>query len=299
MSNNPLQEFMGDCNRRLNIALDGCLPLVSAAPFKLHEAMRYSVFNGGKRLRPILVYATGHALGVNFAELDGPACAVELIHCYSLIHDDLPAMDDDDLRRGKLTSHKVFGEAMAILAGDALHSLAFNVLCRHTHANIAESARLKMVDTLSKASGSLGMAGGQAIDMTAVGDKLSLAELENMHAQKTGELIRASVVLGALCQENVEENTLRLCTEYAKCIGLAFQIKDDILDIEAESATLGKTQGQDMAHDKPTYPSILGLQQAHQSAAELRDKAISSLSSFGASADPLRWIADYIVQRSF
>jgi farnesyl diphosphate synthase len=257
--------------------------------------MRYAVLNGGKRVRATLVYATGEAVGADSALLDAPACAVEFIHAYSLVHDDLPCMDDDDLRRGKPTCHRVYGEANALLAGDALQSFAFQVLC--DGASNAERG-MQMVATLAHASGSLGMAGGQAIDLAAVGRDLGLDELENMHRHKTGALIRASVRLGALCGAHVNARQLDQLDAYAACIGLAFQVRDDILDVEADTETLGKTQGADIALNKPTYPSLLGLAAAKQKAEELHERAISELADFDARADGLRGLSAFLVNRS-
>jgi farnesyl diphosphate synthase len=279
---------------RANRALEACLPAADRAPTELHEAMRYAVLDGGKRVRATLVYASGEAAGADPALLDAPACAVELVHAYSLVHDDLPAMDNDDLRRGKPTTHRAFGEANALLAGDALQALAFEVL-----AEGADRAPrgLEMVATLARASGSLGMAGGQAIDLAAVGRQLSLDALENMHRHKTGALIRASVRLGALCGSDVSATALEQLDGYAACIGLAFQVRDDILDVEADTETLGKTQGADIALDKPTYPSLLGLDAAKQKAVELHERAIAELAGFDARADALRGLSAFIVNR--
>ena len=258
--------------------------------------MRYAVFNGGKRVRPVLVYAAGQAVDAPPAFLDGPACAVELIHAYSLVHDDLPSMDNDDLRRGKPTCHKAFGEATAILAGDAMQALAFHIL---VHGEGLDAARrVEMIDALSHAAGSRGMAGGQAIDMAAVGKQLTVAELENMHIHKTGALIRASVQLGALCAPQLDRQHLKQLDHYAKCIGLAFQIQDDILDEEGDTETLGKTQGADRERNKPTYPAILGIEGSRALAQELLDDALQSLQGFGPQAEPLRDIARYIVERT-
>lgn len=284
--------------RRADAALDRWLPAEDTLPQTLHRAMRYAVFNGGKRVRPVLTYATGHALDLEAAQLDAPATAVELIHAYSLVHDDLPAMDDDDLRRGKPTVHRAFDEATAILCGDALQSLAFYLLAHHGDAAIPAGQRLQMLETLALASGSRGMAGGQAIDLASVGKELNVAELENMHVHKTGALIRASVKLGALCLPDIEQQTLARLDHYAKCIGLAFQIQDDILDVEGETETLGKTRGADQARNKPTYPALLGLDGAKSLAAELIEDALQNLVSLGDRAEPLRWIARYIVQRT-
>ncbi len=292
-----LKFLLGEYQSRTETVLEHWLPKANIAPTSLHEAMRYSVLNGGKRVRPFLVYATGRALGVTLDALDGPAAALELIHAYSLIHDDLPAMDDDDLRRGKPTCHKVYGEAMAILAGDAIQTLAFHILAHDQAITAPATRRLRMVDTLAQASGSRGMCGGQAIDLEAVGKSLDLPALENMHIHKTGALIRASVMLGALAAESADEALMKRLDHYAKCIGLAFQIQDDILDIEGDTETLGKPQGSDIASDKPTYPALLGLDGARERASELRDEAIASLQPLDNQADPLRWMAEYIVAR--
>ena len=279
-------------------ALDQRLPAADLHPCALHQAMRYAVLGGGKRIRPVLVYLSGAAVGAAPETLDGPACAVEFIHAYSLIHDDLPAMDNDDLRHGQPTCHKAFGEALAILAGDALQALAFQVLGQD-EAMVADSAlRLRMLGVLAQAAGSRGMAGGQAIDLAAVGQELSLAELENMHIHKTGALIRASVLLGAISQPAVEPVVLERLDRYAKCIGLAFQIRDDILDVIGDTATLGKTTGADRALDKPTYPALLGLDGAREHARMLHEEALASLQPLGPEAEPLRWLASYIVERA-
>lgn len=292
-----LAEQLKQYGLRVERALDRWLPAADILPGRLHEAMRYAVLDGGKRVRPALVYAAGQALEAPEDVLDAPAAAVELVHAYSLVHDDLPAMDDDDLRRGKPTCHKAFGEAFAILAGDALQALAFQMLAQHT-SGIPAGQRIEMVDTLARASGSRGMAGGQAIDLDAVGKDLSLPELETMHIHKTGALIRASVRLGALCSAEPDPERLKRLEHYAKCIGLAFQIHDDVLDVEADTSVLGKTQGSDIARDKPTYPALLGLDGSKQRAAELRDEALESLASLGAGADVLRALARYIVERT-
>jgi farnesyl diphosphate synthase len=284
--------------QRADTALDRWLPAEETLPQNLHRAMRYAVFNGGKRIRPVLVYAAGHSLAVPAARLDAPAVALELIHAYSLVHDDLPAMDDDDLRRGQPTVHKAFDEATAILCGDALQSLAFYVLARHLDPAVPSEQRLQMHEALALASGSRGMAGGQAIDLAAVGQELNVAELENMHVHKTGALIRASVKLGALCQPDIDEQALDRLDHYAKCIGLAFQIQDDVLDVEGDTETLGKARGADIARNKPTYPALLGLDGAKRLANELIDDALQSLCELGEAAEPLRWIARYIVQRN-
>lgn len=277
-------------------ALDARLPPAGDEPRQLHEAMRYAVLNGGKRVRAVLVYATGETVGTPAEALDDAACAVEMIHAYSLVHDDLPAMDNDDLRRGQPTCHRAFDEATALLAGDALQSLAFEVLLRNGD-QISVPQRLAMARALASASGSRGMAGGQAMDLSAVGKTLGPAELENMHVHKTGALIRASVRLGALGRDGVDEETLALLDRYACCIGLAFQIRDDILDVEGDTEVLGKQSGADIARNKPTYPSLLGMGPAKQKAADLHEDAMKSLAGFGPEADPLRWLSEYIVSR--
>jgi farnesyl diphosphate synthase len=230
--------------------------------------------------------------------LDGPACAIECIHAYSLIHDDLPAMDDDDLRRGRPTCHKAFDEATAILAGDALQALAFRILSQDAAAVESPALRLQMIDRLATAAGSRGMAGGQAMDLDAVGRSLDVAELESMHVHKTGALIRASVMLGALSRPGIEAGVLEHLDDYAKCIGLAFQIQDDILDVVGDTETLGKRQGADRALNKPTYVSVLGLEEARLRARSLHESALQRLAGFGDEAEPLRWLSGYIVQRS-
>lgn len=283
---------------RVDAALEHWLPASDIEPRRLHAAMRYSVFNGGKRLRPILVYAAGHALGIDENILDVPASAVECIHAYSLIHDDLPAMDDDDLRRGKPTCHRQFDEATAILAGDALQAQAFHILARGLQDKLAPDSVLAMLDLLALASGSRGMAGGQAMDLAAVGVAISEAELENMHIHKTGALIRASVKLACLCAPSTNNGQLQKLDHYGKCIGLAFQIMDDILDEIADTHTLGKTKGADRAKNKPTYPSIVGLEASRQLANELCNDAIASIQAFDKSATALRDIARYVIDRT-
>ena len=293
----PLPTVLRAYQERIEHALDRCLPALATHPTQLHQAMRYVVLGGGKRVRPALVYAIGSAVGVADQALDGPACAVELIHAYSLVHDDLPAMDDDDLRRGQPTCHKTFDEATAILAGDALQSLAFHVLAQDPAMTATAEVRLKMIATLAQASGSRGMAGGQAIDLAAVGRDLSVAELEDMHIHKTGALIRASVLLGALSQPALDAAQLARFDHYAKCIGLAFQIRDDILDVEGDPALLGKAPGADQFRNKPTYPALLGMTGARQRCEELCGEALASLAGLDERAAVLRWLCEYIVQR--
>jgi geranylgeranyl diphosphate synthase type II len=292
-----LLELIQEYRPRIEEALDRWLPPADTHPKQLHEAMRYAVLGGGKRMRPLLVYATGDALGIDRSQLDGIACAVEVIHAYSLIHDDLPAMDNDDLRRGRPTCHKVFGEAAAILAGDALQALAFYILAHDNAITCPAEDKVKMIETLALACGSRGMAGGQAIDLAAVGRTLGIAELEDMHIHKTGALIRASVLLSALSEPDIPQDTLDRLDHYGKCIGLAFQIRDDILDVEGDTQTLGKTQGADIAMSKPTYPALIGLDGAKQRASELHEEALTALEPLGPRANRLREISRYIVQR--
>jgi len=282
---------------RVEDSLEKWLPGADVQPAHLHQAMRYAVLGNGKRIRPVLVYATGEAFGVPLETLDSPACAVEIIHAYSLIHDDLPAMDDDDLRRGRPTCHKAFDEATAILAGDALQALAFYILAHSPAIRVSAEQRIMMISILAQASGSRGMAGGQAIDLAAVGKILNIAELENMHIHKTGALIRASVELGALSTDNIDPGAFERVSRFAKCIGLAFQIQDDILDVESNTEILGKPQGSDIQRNKPTYPSLLGLAGAKKAAGELHAEALEALGDFDHKAEVLRDLADYIVQR--
>lgn len=266
---------------------------------RLYEAMQYSVLLGGKRIRPLLVYGACEALNGLLEKADGPACAIELVHAYSLIHDDLPAMDDDDLRRGKLTTHKAFDEACAILAGDGLQALAFDVLANPKLNVQPPVIVLQMVQVLAKAAGAQGMVGGQAIDLASVGKKLDQRALEIMHTHKTGALIEASVTLGALASGHATIPQMEALQIYAKAIGLAFQIQDDILDIESDTQTLGKTQGSDLTHDKPTYPALMGMDAAKQYVKELHQQAMDSLQFFSDSAQVLRDLADYIIERRY
>lgn len=292
-----LADRMQAWRARTDQALDSWLPKADIEPFRLHEAMRYAVLNGGKRMRPILVYAAGMAMAVPEKHLDAPACAIELIHAYSLVHDDLPAMDNDDLRRGKPTCHRAYDEATAILAGDALQALAIHTLSHGLDPEIPSEQRLAMIDLLAVSSGSRGMAGGQALDLDAVGKSLSEPELENMHIHKTGALIRTSVLFGILCSNQPDAQKQEKLDHYAKCIGLAFQIHDDVLDETADTHTLGKTQGADRARNKPTYPAIIGLDASIKLAKELVQDAIDSLSGFDDNAIPLRQIAHFVIDR--
>jgi farnesyl diphosphate synthase len=290
-------DWISALQMRVERALERVLPSAGILPERLHEAMRYAVLGKGKRLRPLLVYSTGTALGVSKIALDAPASAVELIHAYSLVHDDLPSMDNDDLRRGHPTCHKAFDETTALLVGDALQSLAFQVLAGPDLA-IPATNQVRMLMLLAEAAGSQGMAGGQAIDLEAVGKHLTLPELENMHRLKTGALIRASILLGAWCHPDIDQRTLESLDRFAQCIGLAFQIQDDVLDVESDTTILGKPQGSDRARDKPTYPSLLGLAHAKAKARSLLEEAHRALRTIDVPTERLEWLADFIVERS-
>ncbi|MHB8698076.1 MAG: polyprenyl synthetase family protein [Sulfuricaulis sp.] len=282
---------------RVEGALEARLPAPAPGLHSLHEAMRYVTLAGGKRVRASLVYAAGAAVGASDAELDVPASAVELIHAYSLVHDDLPCMDNDDLRRGKPTCHKAYDEATALLAGDALQSLAFEVLANDSVLTVSAARRLRMLTLLAQAAGSHGMAGGQAIDLASGGKTLALAQLEDMHRRKTGALISAAVLLGAYTCENVQPAILQALEEYSHTIGLAFQITDDILDVEGQTETLGKNTGVDRARGKPTYPLLLGLSAAKIRAKALHSQALESLVSLGDNGWILAELAGYIIER--
>ena len=283
--------------QRVDAVLDHWLPDEEVNPGKLHSAMRYAVLAPGKRVRPILVYATATALGIKLEQVDGAAAAVEIIHAYSLIHDDLPAMDDDDLRRGRPTCHRQFDEATAILAGDALQALAFYIISHDPAMTPNSAARLEMIEKLALFSGSRGMAGGQAIDLAAVGKSLNIAELETMHIHKTGALIRTCIQLSALSCDRLSKTQFNALDSYAKSIGLSFQVQDDILDVVSDTETLGKTQGADIARNKPTFPSIIGLQASQEKARDLHHNAIQALSIFGEEAEILRYISAWFVER--
>jgi geranylgeranyl diphosphate synthase, type II len=277
--------------------LDRRLSLADPGTARLGEAMRYSALGGGKRLRPVLVYATGEALGAAPELLDDAAVAVELIHAYSLVHDDLPAMDDDDLRRGRPTCHKAYDEGTAVLVGDALQALAFEIIAGDESA-LPVAARLQQIQVLAQGIGTAGMAGGQAIDLAAVGKPLSADALERMHRRKTGALIRASVLLGAIAAGVVRGRQYNALAVYGAELGLAFQIQDDVLDVAGETAALGKTAGADAMRGKPTYPSVHGLENAAGLARLHRDRAVSALDGFGPQAAVLVMLADIVVERS-
>lgn len=289
-------DFLATCAEDTEHALSKLLTGSNVAHARLLEAMQYSTLNGGKRIRPALLIAAAEALGAPRDKAILPACAMEMIHVYSLIHDDLPAMDNDDLRRGKPTCHRAFDEATAILAGDALQALAFKSLANAPHLN-AET-RLRMIDVLADASGAEGMVAGQSIDLAAVGQPLTIEQLETMHLYKTGALIEASVVLGALCANKGDAATISILRSYARCIGLAFQVKDDILDVESDTATLGKQQGADAALNKPTYVSLLSLEGAKHKCRQLHELAMSELELLkDANIQMLRALSEFIVNR--
>ena len=283
---------------RVEATLEKLLPGADHAPARLHSAMRYAVLGGGKRVRPLLAFAAGELVGADKARLEVAASAVELIHAYSLVHDDLPCMDDDQLRRGKPTVHVEFDEATALLVGDSLQSLAFQTISETVLASDPRR-QLKMVMTLASAAGSRGMAGGQAIDLNSVGARLSVPELEFMHVHKTGALIRASVLLGALCADETDGIDLDVLDRFAKVAGLGFQLVDDVLDAESSTATLGKTAGKDANDNKPTYVTILGVAQSRTLATEMYDEALTVLDLLPQGGARLRDIAQFIFHREF
>lgn len=292
------QEWARTHQQQMESVLAKHLPSADVAPTRLHEAMRYAVLGGGKRVRPLLAFAAGELTGADRSRVEIAASSVELIHAYSLVHDDLPCMDDDELRRGKPTCHVQFDEATALLVGDALQTLAFQLLSEFRLAD-DPLRQVEMIKTLAVATGSRGMAGGQAIDLESVGQALTLPELEFMHILKTGALIRASILLGALCGQNLEQDELHQLDHFAKCIGLAFQVVDDVLDADSNTATLGKTAGKDAENNKPTYVSLMGLDAARRLADELRRDASDALQAFGERALRLQQLADFIVSRKF
>ncbi len=285
-----------DYLERLQRGLDGWLLPAQHHPARLHEAMRYAC-DGGKRLRALLIYAAGEVLGVPARALDAPACAIELIHAYSLVHDDLPMMDDDDLRRGKPTVHKAFGETIAVLAGDGLQALAFHALAREDDAGTEPRQRLKMIDLLAEAAGSRGMVGGQVIDLQSESKTLTLAELEALHIHKTGALIRACLLMACHAKAPIDATHMEALDRYGKCVGLAFQIQDDVLDEIGQTSALGKTAGKDKVHQKSTYPAVMGLPAAQQRATDLFNEARNALSVFGERGAPLKWLSEHIQGR--
>ena len=292
------QSWAASRQSRIEAFLEKVLPAPRIAPERLHAAMRYAALGGGKRVRPLLAFAGGELCGADPERVVVAGAAVELIHAYSLVHDDLPCMDDDVLRRGKPTCHVEYDEATALLVGDALQSLAFQLLGEYRLTD-EPAEQLHMVNLLASASGSRGMAGGQAIDLDSVGKKLSVPELELMHIHKTGALIRASALLGARCGSALDGEELAQLDAFAKLIGLAFQVVDDVLDADAPTATLGKTAGKDAHRNKPTYVSALGVAESRRFAEELRQNALDALERFGERAARLRQLADFIVLRKF
>jgi len=299
MTKHIFQSRLEAYQKRVDIALDKYLPSDDPPEHNLAAAIRYSVIGGGKRIRPAMVYAAGEAMGVSTDLMDIPACAVEMIHAYSLIHDDLPAMDDDDLRRGRPTCHKHFDEATAILAGDALQALAYEILAKDNHKELTPEHRIEMLSLLTEASGAHGMAGGQAVDLASVGKQLTLEQLEHMHQLKTGALIRASILLGAMCKQDISQQEIDMLSKYATYIGLSFQIQDDILDVISDTETLGKPQGSDQKQKKPTFPAIIGLEKSRQLALEQHQLALKTLEHLDEKADSLRQLSAYIVERQF
>ena len=297
MSTLPFADWMAATQARVETALANSLPGADSIPARLHDAMRYATLGGGKRVRPLLAFAAGELTGATADRLDVVACAVEMIHAYSLVHDDMPCMDDDVLRRGRPTCHVEYDEPTALLVGDSLQTQAFELLAS---PSLGDPARqLEMIALLAHASGSRGMAGGQAIDLASVGKPLDQPELELMHALKTGALIRAAVLLGALAGETLSADERSNLDRFAKRAGLLFQVVDDILDCTASTATLGKTAGKDEAADKPTYVSLLGLDAARAYADELRSDALAALAIFGGRAARLTQLADFICHRQF
>jgi farnesyl diphosphate synthase len=282
---------------RMEQALAARLPEAQLIPERLHAAMRYVVLGGGKRVRPALLFATALTLGLTEDMVEGAACAIELIHAYSLVHDDLPAMDDDDLRRGRPTCHRAYDEATAVLVGDALQPLAFELLARDAALPASSSIRLQLIGLLAHASGSRGMAGGQAIDLAAEGRALSVEELEAMHERKTGALIRASVLMAAACVPELSHRMHAALASYAQAIGLAFQIQDDVLDVTGDVATLGKAVGADMKLAKPTYAALSGVLAARERINVLHDQASEALAPFGSAAEPLRLVSNWLLAR--
>jgi farnesyl diphosphate synthase len=284
---------------RMEAALAARLPPADAVPTRLHEAMRYSVLGGGKRIRPALLFATAKTLGLTEDQVEAAACAIEIIHVYSLVHDDLPAMDDDDLRRGRPTCHKAFDEATAVLVGDSLLPLAFELLVRDPSLPASPAIRLSLVDLLAEASGSFGMAGGQAIDLAVQGQKPGIEQVEDMHARKTGALIRASVLMAARCLPGLEPRLNAALNEFAVAIGLAFQIQDDLLDVLGDVSTLGKATGADRERDKPTHPAIIGVEASQERVNLLHRQALTALTDFGERAAPLRALANWLLSRRY
>jgi farnesyl diphosphate synthase len=292
------RERLSSWQARMETALSARMPPADALPARLHQAMRYSVLGGGKRIRPALVFATAHAVGLSEDAVEAAACAIELVHVYSLVHDDLPAMDDDDFRRGRLTCHKAYDEATALLVGDALQTLAFQVLAGDPTLAATPEVRLRLIALLAEASGTHGMAGGQAMDLAAAGRQLTLAEVEDMHSRKTGALIRVSVAMAAACAPQDTAAAAALA-DFASPIGLAFQIQDDLLDVLGNAATLGKATGADRERGKPTHPAIIGIEASQERVQLLHQTALDALSPLGARAEPLRSLAGWLLDRMY
>jgi farnesyl diphosphate synthase len=292
-----LNASLAGWQRRVEAELDRLLPPESELPHRLHAAQRYCVLGPGKRIRPALVYATAETLGVPLRLVDAPACAVELIHAYSLVHDDLPAMDDDDLRRGRPTCHRAFDEATAILAGDSLQVLAFRILASHPGGPADPATRVRLIDLLAEASGTAGMAGGQALDLAAEGRALALPEVEQIHSLKTGALIRASVLMAAHCAEGLDAARLAALASFGAAVGLAFQVQDDILDVEGDSALTGRPTGSDKARCMPTYPSVAGLAAARARVTALHSQAAGLLARHGWGGESLAALASWLLTR--
>jgi geranylgeranyl pyrophosphate synthase len=284
---------------RMEHALAARLPESDAIPARLHGAMRYSVLGGGKRIRPALTFATARALGLTEDDVEAAACAVELVHVYSLVHDDLPAMDDDDMRRGRPTCHIAYDEATALLVGDALQPLAFQLLARDPKLPDSPLVRLRLIDLLAQAIGTFGMAGGQAIDLAVQGMKLDIAQVEDMHARKTGAVIRASVLMAAECAPALAPELYAALTRFANAVGLAFQIQDDLLDVTGDATTLGKATGADSERAKPTHPAIIGITASQQRVRLLHNQALQALVPFGERADSLRSLANWLLSRQY
>lgn len=284
---------------RMERALAARLPGEQIVPMRLHAAMRYSVLGGGKRVRPALLFATARTLGLTEDEVEAAACAIELVHVYSLVHDDLPAMDDDDLRRGRPTCHRAYDEATAILVGDGLQPLAFELLARDPALPADPAIRLRLIALLAEASGSLGMAGGQAIDLAVQGQQLNISEVEDMHSRKTGALIRASVMMAAACEPQLTPALQRGLADFAAAIGLAFQIQDDLLDVLGDASTLGKPTGADQVRAKPTHPAIIGIAASQERVQRLHRQAFDALRPFGERGEVLRLLSDWLLSRRY
>jgi len=294
----PLASQLEAWRRRVEAELDRWLPAQTVVPERLHAAQRYSVLAPGKRIRPALVYATAETLGLPSSRVDAPACAVELIHCYSLIHDDLPAMDDDDLRRGLPTCHRAYDEATAILAGDSLQVLAFKVLATHPGLPDDPRVRVRIIETLADASGTAGMAGGQALDLAAEGRVLTLEEVEQVHRLKTGALIQASVVMASHCRPDLPPAQAAALAEFGALVGFAFQVQDDILDVEGDVAVIGKPPGSDAARGMPTYVAMAGVEAARGRVRELHERARVLLETHGWSHGPLAALSNWLLTRT-